>query len=197
MKTSTTIIVFHGSDNITADDFVEVYPPLPGQIDLLMEITSQIRTQSDKAQGDAQAIRGPMQMLGELFPEINNSIFSNENLGVNFIDQFRSICRNLPYPPKPKVPCREFFQTTKTNHSVSTSDRAVALLSMINEQKSTTAEFSIFSMFCTTTASLGDQTDDITKVLKELSEANVLGHSPKLGYSIHSTSCTRVAKRKR
>ena len=32
------------------------------------------------------------------------------------------------------------------------------------------------------------QTDDITKVLKELTEANVLGYSTKLGYSIHSTA---------
>jgi len=54
-------------DSVTAEEFVEVYPMLPGHIDLLLQITSALRTRSSRVQGDDQAIRGLLQMLGELF----------------------------------------------------------------------------------------------------------------------------------
>jgi hypothetical protein len=52
---------------ITEDDFVDVYPLLPGHIDLIIQITSALRTRSSRSQGDDQAIRGLLQLLGELF----------------------------------------------------------------------------------------------------------------------------------
>ena len=52
---------------ITAEEFVEVYPMLPGHVDLLLQITTALRTRSARAQGDDQAIRGLLQLLGELF----------------------------------------------------------------------------------------------------------------------------------
>jgi hypothetical protein len=57
----------YGCDQITADEFVEVYPMLPGHVDLLLQITTALRTRSARAQGDDQAIRGLLQLLGELF----------------------------------------------------------------------------------------------------------------------------------
>ncbi len=57
----------YGCENVSADEFVEVYPMLPGQIDLLLQITTALRTRSARAQGDDQAIRGLLQLLGELF----------------------------------------------------------------------------------------------------------------------------------
>jgi len=54
-------------ESITEDDFVDVYPLLPGHIDLVLQITSAIRTRSSRSQGDDQAIRGLLQLLGELF----------------------------------------------------------------------------------------------------------------------------------
>jgi hypothetical protein len=57
----------YGCDAVTPDEFVEVYPLLPGQIDLILQITSALRTRSNRAQGDDQAIRGLLQLLGELF----------------------------------------------------------------------------------------------------------------------------------
>jgi len=56
-----------GCDNITEEDFAEVYPMLPGHIDLLLQITTALRTRSSRSQGDDQAIRGLLQLLGELF----------------------------------------------------------------------------------------------------------------------------------
>lgn len=57
----------YGCDAITPEEFVEVYPMLPGQNDLILEITSALRTRSSRAQGDDHAIRGLLQLLGELF----------------------------------------------------------------------------------------------------------------------------------
>ena len=56
-------------DSITEQDFLEVYPLLPGYVDLLMQITSNLRTRSTRAKGDDHAIRGLLQLLGELFRE--------------------------------------------------------------------------------------------------------------------------------
>ncbi len=57
----------YGCRDVSPEEFVEVYPMLPGQIDLLLQITSALRTRSARAQGDDQAIRGLLQLLGELF----------------------------------------------------------------------------------------------------------------------------------
>ena len=63
----TSSSIAYGCDQITADEFVEVYPMLPGHVDLLLQITTALRTRSARAQGDDQAIRGLLQLLGELF----------------------------------------------------------------------------------------------------------------------------------
>ena len=52
---------------MTPDEFADVYPMLPAQFDLILQITSALRTRSARAQGDDQAIRGLLQLLGELF----------------------------------------------------------------------------------------------------------------------------------
>src|SRR5690606_23603339 len=56
-------------DSISLDDFVEVYPLLPGHIGLLLDITTGLRSRSRRTQGDSHAIRGLLQLLGDLFRE--------------------------------------------------------------------------------------------------------------------------------
>ena len=56
-------------DQLTEQDFVDVYPMLPGHVDLLMQITTGLRVRSVGAQRDTQAVRGLLQMLGSLFRE--------------------------------------------------------------------------------------------------------------------------------
>jgi hypothetical protein len=56
-------------DEITDADFVEVYPMLPGHIDLLLDVTTGLRSRSRRTQGDSHAIRGLLQLLGDLFRE--------------------------------------------------------------------------------------------------------------------------------
>ena len=57
----------YGCEDATPSQFVETYPMLPGQMDLVLQVTSALRTRSSRAQGDDQAIRGLLQLLGELF----------------------------------------------------------------------------------------------------------------------------------
>ncbi|NRA34737.1 MAG: BREX system P-loop protein BrxC, partial [Polyangiaceae bacterium] len=54
-------------NQMSVQDFTEVYPMLPGHIDLLMAITTGLRARSTRVQGDSQAIRGLLQLLGDLF----------------------------------------------------------------------------------------------------------------------------------
>ena len=54
-------------EEISAADFVEVYPMLPAHIDLILQITTQLRQRSSRMQGDSHAIRGLLQLLGEVF----------------------------------------------------------------------------------------------------------------------------------
>lgn len=61
----------YGCESITEEDFLEVYPLLPGYIDLLMQIASSLRVRSARVKGDDYAIRGLLQLLGELFREQN------------------------------------------------------------------------------------------------------------------------------
>ena len=53
------------------NDLVDIYPMLPGHIDLLMEITTGLRDRSSRVQGDSHAIRGLLQLLGDLFRDSN------------------------------------------------------------------------------------------------------------------------------
>ncbi len=46
----------YSCDEVTEEDFLEVYPMLPGHVDLLMQITSNLRTRSRRVQGDDHAI---------------------------------------------------------------------------------------------------------------------------------------------
>ena len=58
-----------GGEHIKEADFLEIYPMLPGQVDLLMRISSNLRVRSSRMKGDDQGIRSLLQLLGELFRE--------------------------------------------------------------------------------------------------------------------------------
>lgn len=55
------------AETVTPEEFIESYPLLPGYFDLILQITSHLRHSSKRAQGDDQAIRGILQLIGELF----------------------------------------------------------------------------------------------------------------------------------
>ncbi len=63
-----SLYAFKG-DEISDQDFIEVYPMLPGHVQLLLDITTGLRSRSRRTQGDSHAIRGLLQLLGDLFRE--------------------------------------------------------------------------------------------------------------------------------
>ena len=81
----------YGCENIGEDDFVEVYPMLPQHVNLILRITSALRTRSTRAQGDHHAIRGLLQMLGELFRTQRAALTEAELGALISIDQIYDI----------------------------------------------------------------------------------------------------------
>jgi hypothetical protein len=182
---STLDLYAYGCKDISVDEFVEVYPMLPGQIDLLMEITSIIRVRSDRTQGDVQAIRGLMQMLGELFREQE---LGNQPMGALIsIDQFYDLqSSSLPSEMQESL-SRIFNKYAKEKDDLLPRViKAVALLSMVNEKMPTNAKLVAQNLF--NRVDLAPQEKDIEAILERLCTDNVLGYSPKLGYSIHSSA---------
>jgi hypothetical protein len=59
-------------DTLRPEEFIEVYPTLPGHIDRILQITTALRTRSAGAQGDAQAIRGLLQLLVVMSGRVTN-----------------------------------------------------------------------------------------------------------------------------
>jgi len=54
-------------EEIEETAFVEIYPLLPGHVELLLDITSGLRARSQLAQQDSYAVRGLLQLLGDIF----------------------------------------------------------------------------------------------------------------------------------
>ncbi|HEY5962261.1 MAG TPA: BREX system P-loop protein BrxC, partial [Polyangiaceae bacterium] len=67
-RSELSLYAYRG-DELSVTDFVEIYPLLPGHVDLLLDITSGLRSRSARTQGDSHAIRGLLQLLGDLFRE--------------------------------------------------------------------------------------------------------------------------------
>lgn len=65
------LLRLHGyrCESLIEEEFLETYPLLPRHVELLMALTTELRTRSARSQGDDYAIRGLLQLLGELFRE--------------------------------------------------------------------------------------------------------------------------------
>jgi hypothetical protein len=175
----------YACEEITEEDFIEVYPMLPGQVDLLMQITSSLRTRSTRVQGDDHAIRGLLQLLGELFREQKlgerevgelvtlDAIFEVQHSALD-ADVQTTLARIFDHPE-----VREDGMAMRVA-------RAVALLELIQEQEPTTPELIAKCLY----RRLGDgnQVQAVAKALERLSSLNLLGYSAKHGYKIQSSA---------
>ena len=177
--------------DISEDEFVDVYPMLPSQIDLLMSITTQMRARSDRTQSDAQAIRGLMQMLGELFR--SQDLLQKPIGALIAIDHFYDLLSSSLSSDDQESLSRIFNQYAKdSNPLLQRVIKAVALLSMINEKEPTTPKLVAQCLF--------DRVDSepledlVSSVLERLYKENVFGYSQKLGYHIHSSAAQEWQK---
>ena len=175
----------HDCEQLTADDFVEVYPMLPGHIDLLMEITSAMRTRSTRVQGDTHAIRGLIQLLGELFRKKD---FASRELGalITFDDIFDVQGTALDTDTQNTMAKVRGWCSRESDEEALRVAKTVALLQLIQETTPTTVDFVARCLY--DRVDRGDQRVAIEAALERLREANLVTYSEPQGYKLQSSA---------
>ena len=170
---------------ITEEDFVEVYPMLPGYVDLLMQITTNLRTRSVRAKGDDYAIRGLLQLLGELFRELK---LGDKPLGALVtLEDIYEVQASALDPDVQNTLARIFSHEAIAQDAMALRvAKAVALLELIQEQEPTTVE--LISQCLYDRLGLGNQTTAVTQALETLRSQGLLSYSEKTGYKVQSSA---------
>lgn len=172
-------------ENITEEDFVEVYPMLPGHVDLLMQITSCMRTRSSRVQGDDHAIRGLLQLLGELFRA--QKLADGEVGQLVTLDAIFEVQQSALEADVQNTMVRVFDHAdVKSDPDAQRAAKAVALLELIQDEVPTTAELVASCLY----ARLGDgnRVPAVTAALEKLRGLNLLTYSEKSGFKVQSSA---------
>ena len=181
-------------ESITEEDFVEVYPMLPGHIDLLLQITTALRTRSTRSQGDDQAIRGLLQLLGELFRTQKLAEMPVGNLVT--LDQIYEVQRSALDSDTQKSMLRILDHCNENGLELAArAAKAVALLELIQDSVPTDA--SLVAACLHDRLDRGKQEDKVTEALETLRRANLLGYSEKQGYKLQSSSAEEWERERR
>jgi len=170
---------------ITEDDFVDVYPLLPGHIDLILQITSALRTRSSRSQGDDQAIRGLLQLLGELFR--GQGLAEREVGELVTLDQMYEV-QHTALDADVQASMDRILRHC-ASHALPLAARAakaVALLELIQERVPTDARLVAACLY--DRLDRGNHRAAVQDALEELRRANLLGYSEKHGYKLQSTT---------
>ncbi|MGA4981950.1 BREX system P-loop protein BrxC [Streptomyces cellulosae] len=175
----------YGCESVTPEEFVEVYPMLPGQIDLILQITSALRTRSARAQGDDQAIRGLLQLLGELFRDQN---FAEQPVGALVtLDQVYEVQHTALDSDVQASMARVLSQCTNDEDELLVrAAKAVALLELIQDTQATDAKLVAQCLY--DRVDRGNHVAAVTEALEELRRRNLLGYSEKHGYKVQSSA---------
>ena len=175
----------YDGEAITEDDFVDVYPLLPGHIDLILQITSALRTRSARSQGDDQAIRGLLQLLGELF---RGRGFADGQVGdLITLDQVYEIQHTALDADVQTSMDRILRHCVDQGLPLAArAARAVALLELIQERVTTDARLVAACLY--DSIDRGNNRTAVQEALEELRRANLLSYSEKLGYKLQSSS---------
>ena len=175
----------YGCEDVTADEFVEVYPMLPGQIDLILQITTALRSRSTRAQGDDQAIRGLLQLLGELFRD--QKLAEMELGALVTLDQIYEVQQSALDADVQNSMAKILNQCSADSDALLVrAAKAVSLLELIQETSPTDAKLVAQCLY--DRVDLGNQLDAVTAALEELRNRNLLGYSEKQGYKIQSSA---------
>ncbi|EMI44537.1 BREX system P-loop protein BrxC [Rhodopirellula sp. SWK7] len=175
----------YGCSEVTADEFVEIYPMLPGQIDLVLQITSALRTRSNRAPGDDHAIRGLLQLLGDLFSDLK--LAEAEFGKVVSLDQIYEIQKTALDSDTQSSMSRIMNKCVEIKADLALrAAKAVALLELIQESEPTTPEMVAKCLY--DRLGVGDQVSEVKGALELLRSHGLLGYSDKLGYKIQSSA---------
>ncbi|MCC7070407.1 MAG: BREX system P-loop protein BrxC [Deltaproteobacteria bacterium] len=184
-KARTDLKLFaYGCDSITAEDFVEVYPLLPGHIDLLLQITTALRTRSSRAQGDDQAIRGLLQLLGELF---RDQKLADADVGTLITFEKIYEVQHTALDSDAQASMARILDQCASDASglLVRVAKAVALLELIQETTPTDAKFVAQVLY--DRLDRGSNVQQVTDALEDLRRRNLLGYSEKHGYKLQSS----------
>lgn len=175
----------YGCESVTPEEFIEVYPMLPGQIDLVLQITTALRTRSTRAQGDDQAIRGLLQLLGELF---RDQKLADRSVGdLVTLDQIYEVQHTALDADVQASMARLLGQCTANEDQLLVRvAKAVALLELIQETQATDARLVAQCLY--DRVDRGNQVAAVTDALEELRRRNLLGYSEKHGYRLQSSA---------
>jgi hypothetical protein len=175
----------YNCDTITPEDFLEVYPLLPGYVDLLMQITTNLRMQSARVQGDDYAIRGLLQLLGEIFRQLE---LGEQDLGTLItMDNIYEVQNSALDADVQNTMARivAHDQVMGDDMAVRVA-KAIALLELIQEEKPTTAEFISQCLYhCLGAGNLQPQVEEALQKLRDL---GLITYSDKTGYKIQSSA---------
>jgi hypothetical protein len=175
----------YACEEITEEDFVEVYPMLPGHIDLLMQVTSNLRTRSSRMQGDDHAIRGLLQLLGELFREQN--LADGEVGALVTLDAIYEV-QHSALDADVQTTLSRIANDAQVRDDVlaQRAAKAVALLELIQEKLATTAELVAQCLYAR--LGEGNRVQDVSVALEKLRSLSLLSYSEKQGYKIQSSA---------
>lgn len=184
----------YGCDTLTVEEFVEVYPMLPGQIDLILQITSALRTRSTRAQGDDQAIRGLLQLLGELF---RDQKLADQPVGrLVTLDQVYEVQNTALDSDIQDSMARILAQCNDADDELPLrAAKAVALLELIQDVVPTDAKLVARCLY--DRLDRGNQVAAVEAALESLRRRNLLGFSEKQGYKIQSSAAEEWERERR
>ncbi|WP_242370713.1 BREX system P-loop protein BrxC [Anaeromyxobacter sp. SG26] len=172
-------------DDLTEEDFVEMYPLLPGHVELLMRITTELRASSRRVQGDDYAVRGLLQLLGELFRQQR---LADDDVGRLFtLDAMYDVQESALDPDVHTTMTRiASHAALRDDEMVQRAAKAVALLQLIQGEEKTTAELVGKCLY--RVLGEGDRTRAATEALEKLRAENLVSYSEKLGYKLQSSA---------
>ena len=175
----------YGCEAVTPEEFIEVYPMLPGQIDLILQITSALRTRSSRAQGDDQAIRGLLQLLGELF---RDQKLADKPVGsLVTLDQIYDVQHTALDSDVQASMARVLSHCTDDAEGLMVrAAKAVAMLELIQDTQPTDARLVAQCLY--NRIDRGNHVPAVTEALEELRRRNLLGYSEKHGYKVQSSA---------
>lgn len=175
----------YACQEITEEDFVEVYPMVPGHIDLLMLITTNLRTRSTRTQSDEHAIRGLLQLLGELFRE--QKLAEGEVGSLVTLDAIFEVQHSALDPDVQTTLSRIFNDpAVREDELAQRVAKAVALLELIQEHTPTMPPLVAACLY--RHLGEGNRVAAVSEALEKLRTLSLLGYSEKSGFKIQSSA---------
>ena len=175
----------YSCEHVTPEEFVDFYPMLPEQVDLILKLTTALRLRSSRAQGDDQAIRGLLQLLGELF---RGQKLAEKPVGALVtLDQIYEVQHTALDSDTQASLARIMAECVNTGTPLHFRvAKAVALLELIQETIATEPRL-VAQCLCEHVECHNLQ-PAVTEVLEDLRRRNLLSYTEKHGYKIQSSA---------